>query len=313
MEDVCLDINSVSIIVPVYNGAETIKELYNRIDKIFEERRKTFQLIFVDDYSVDESWNIIKQIKQKNPENITGIRLSKNFGQHNATLCGITYATKDWVVTIDDDLEFNPEDIFVLINKQKETGDDLVYGVDSTKQTSVLKKTFKGFYKRVARILEGDEKVGGSSFRLIKGDLAKAITKNMRNFSFIDEFLLWYTSNISVVPVSCNPSRGEKSRYSFWNLSILTKEVVFFSSITPLRLVTLLGVAMVIFNFIWGGTILFRKFILSISVEGYTSIIVAVLFSSGLIIFSIGILAEYISKILKLSYDKPSFNAAEIL
>ena len=313
MEDVYLGINRVSIVVPVYNGANTIEELYQRIDKVFKENRKDFQLIFVDDYSSDKSWEIIKKIKLKDEKNIVGIRLSKNFGQHNATLCGILRATGNWVVTIDDDLEFNPEDIFLLAEKQKETGADLIYGVDFEKKQSLIKRVFGGFYKRITRFLEGEDRAKGSSIRFMKVSLAKAITKNARNFSFIDEFIIWHTSNISAVSVSCSPSKNNKSRYSFWRLSILTKELVFFSSITPLRVVTLLGTVMAILNFLWGGVILFRKFVLFISVEGYTSIIVAILFSSGLIIFSIGILAEYISKILKMNYDKPSFKEAEVL
>lgn len=317
MEDVCLDIKSVdvSIVIPVYNGANTLVELYEKIRETFLLNNMSFQLIFVDDYSCDNSWEIIKEVKNKFPNEILAIKLSKNFGQHNATLCGLKYAVGEFVVTLDDDLEYNPKDIFLLIENQKKTGSDLVYGTSKDKKNSIIKTIFRGIYKKVARFLEGEDKMKGSSFRLLKLNLAREIVKNAKTFSFIDEFIHWHTSNISSVNVESNKINRDntKSRYSFYKLSILTKELVFFNSLTPLRVVMLIGLIMSSCNFIWGLIILYRKFVLSISVEGYASIIVAILFSSGLIILSIGVLAEYISKIIKISYNKPPYSEAEVL
>ena len=315
MEDVCLATNKdiISIIVPVYNGETTLIELHKRIRECFQLKGMKFQLILVDDYSYDNSWDIIKNLKKKFPEEILAIKLAKNFGQHNATLCGLKYAVGNFVVTIDDDLEYNPSDIFILLEHQKVTGDDLVYGVFKNKKDSFVKKIFRNVYKRVARLLEGEDKMKGSSFRLIKSKLAKEIVNNTRSFSFIDEFVLWYTSSVTSIVVGTNIGIRKKSRYSVYNLSLLTKELVFFNSVTPLRLVMILGVLIATTNFIWGLVILYRKFVLSISVEGYASIIVAVLFSTGLIILSISVLAEYISKIIKISYNKPPYSEAEIL
>ncbi|MCB9174736.1 MAG: glycosyltransferase [Flavobacteriales bacterium] len=315
MEDVYLDTKDVtiSVVVPVFNGEQTISDLFFEIKSVFKSNSLGLQLIFIDDFSSDNSWKIIKELKSTYPNEVLAIRLSRNFGQHNATLCGFKYALGQWVVTIDDDLEYNPHDILKLLAAQKHTGSDLIYGVDSGKNISVLKNIFRNIYKKIARLLEGEEKMTGSSFRLIKGTLANEIAKNARDFSFIDEFIHWHTSNISSINVVCNRKVLRKSRYSLLNLSLLTKELVLFNSLTPLRLITLTGALMSVSNFIWGLVILYRKFVLSISVEGYASIIIAILFSSGIIILSIGVMAEYISKIIKLNYNKPPYREAEIL
>ncbi|MGE0562686.1 MAG: glycosyltransferase family 2 protein [Flavobacteriales bacterium] len=308
-----IDIKKISIVVPVYNGERTISQLFEEVKNTFESVNLSFQLIFVDDFSADGSWAIIKTLKEKYPSEVVAIRLAKNFGQHNATLCGFKYAEGDFIVTIDDDMENSPEDILKLLAHQKKTGSDLVYGVDNHKTSSFIKSTFRNIYILIARLLEGDDKMRGSSFRLMKISLAKEILKNARTFSFIDEFIHWYTSNVSSINLDKKKNERKKSRYSLISLSILTKELVFFNSVTPLRVVTIIGFLMASSNFIWGLIILYRKFILSISVQGYASIIVAILFSSGLIILSIGILAEYISKIIKISYNKPPFCEAEVL
>lgn len=314
MEDVYLDTETdISVVVPVYNGSAALEVLFQRVQATLTGLGKSFQVIFTDDFSTDNSWETIREIKAAHPDNVTGIRLARNFGQHNATLCGIKHARGKLIVTLDDDLEFSPEDIALLIREQERTGYDLVYGVDPDRKESRMRKLFGGLYKRTARFLEGNEKCAGSSFRIMKASLAKAILEHGRNFSFIDEFVLWHTSLITNIPIKCQPSVRGKSRYSFLNLSLLTRELVYFSSVAPLRLVTLLGTLMVIVNFIAGSVIIFRKLFLSISVEGYASLIVAILFSSGLIIFSLGIIAEYISKILKIGYQQPSYKEAEIL
>lgn len=303
----------ISVIVPVYNGSKCLIELFERTQKTMIEMKKSFQVIFVDDFSSDNSWNVIQELKKTYTDNVVGIKLAKNFGQHNATLCGIEHSIGDYIVTIDDDLEFSPEDIALLIAKEIDTKDELIYGVDLNKKQSTTRKLFSKLYKSAAKIVEGNDKCTGSSFRLIKKSLAKSILQHQRIFSFIDEFLIWHTAKISIVNVTCKDSMRGKSRYSFWGLISMTKELILFNSIAPLRIVTTIGSLMIFTNLFFGLIILYRKLILSIHVEGYTSLIIAILFSSGVIIFSLGIIAEYISKLIKMSYGQPAYKEDEVL
>ena len=314
MEEFYLDTKfDISVVVPVFNAESSIEELCSRLKVVLTSLNKRYQIIFVDDYSKDASWQKIQQLKKEHPETIKGIKLAKNFGQHNATLCGIYHASGDFIITIDDDLEFSPEDIPLLIQEQEKGSFDLVYGVHKKKKQTLIRKTSTVIYKSVSRLNHDDYRPDGSSFRLLTSSLAKAILIHKKNFSFIDEFVLWHTSNISSINVITTVKKKEKTRYSGWGLFILIRDLALMSSIGPLRLISLIGSLMVTINFLYGLIIIYRKFILSITVPGYTSLIVAVLFSSGIIMFGIGVVAEYLSKLIKLNYDQPSFKEAEII
>lgn len=303
----------ISVVVPVFNAERSLNELCDRLKKTLEELKISFEIIFVDDYSKDKSWIIIQQLKKQYPELVKGVRLSRNYGQHNATLCGIGHAKGNFIVTLDDDLEFSPEDIPLLMNEQERTNVDLVYGVGKNKRKNVIRKISTSIYKRISRLNHEDYRPDGSSFRLMKFCLAKDILIHGRNFSFVDEFVLWHTSNISAVKVECKKSINKATRYNAWGLFILIRDLSLISSIAPLRLVSLIGSIMVSVNFIYGVVIIIRKFIFAIKVEGYTSLIVAILFSSGLIMFGIGVVAEYLSKLIKLNYNHPSFKEQEVI
>lgn len=303
----------ISVVVPVFNAENSLEELFSRIQNTLQGVQKNFEVIFVDDYSKDKSWLIIQKLKKIAPESIKGIRLSRNYGQHNATLCGIGHAKGDFIVTIDDDLEFSPEDIPLLMNEQQRTNVDLVYGVGKNKRKNVIRKISTSIYKRISRLNHEDYRPDGSSFRLMKSSLAKDILIHGRNFSFVDEFVLWHTSNISAVKVECKKSINKTTRYNAWGLFILIRDLSLISSVAPLRLVSLIGSVMVSVNFIYGVVIIIRKFIFAIKVEGYTSLIVAILFSSGLIMFGIGVVAEYLSKLIKLNYNHPSFKEQDVI
>ncbi len=314
MEEFYLDTKvDISVVVPVFNAENSLEELFSRIQNTLQGVQNNFEVIFVDDYSKDKSWLIIQKLKKIAPESIKGIRLSRNYGQHNATLCGIGHAKGNFIVTIDDDLEFSPEDIPLLMNEQQRTNVDLVYGVGKNKRKNVIRKISTSIYKKISRLNHEDYRPDGSSFRFMKSSLAKDILIHGRNFSFVDEFVLWHTSNISAVKVECKKSINKTTRYNAWGLFILIRDLSLISSVAPLRLVSLIGSVMVSVNFIYGVVIIVRKFIFAIKVEGYTSLIVAILFSSGLIMFGIGVVAEYLSKLIKLNYNHPSFKEQEII
>src|ERR1700744_1146015 len=110
----------ISIVVPVYNSAETLRELYIRVNAVCITLQKKYQLIFVDDGSSDNSWNILEELKKQNPSDIIAVKLTKNFGQNNALLCGFNYCNGEVIITMDDDLQHPPEEITRLVDKYQE-------------------------------------------------------------------------------------------------------------------------------------------------------------------------------------------------
>lgn len=298
-----------SLVIPVYNSGSDLLQLHKEVKSALDERID-YELIYVDDFSKDDSWNRLKEIKNSDSSvQIKIVRLSKNFGQHAATLCGIELASGEFILTMDDDLEVLPSEIEKLIIEQKNSNSQVVYGEYFQRQ-SLLRKLLKFGYKQVAR-LEGTKKGRGSSFRLIESELARKLVENHRHFVFIDEFILWYTSNISFVQVKNNPISIKKSRYKLGQLFSTTGKVLIYSTGIPLSFVTYLGFTLAFVNSIVGSFFIYRHFVDKIAVQGYASLIVSILFSTGIILFSLGIIAQYLRTILKNINNAPLYHIDE--
>ncbi len=306
-----MDSLKYSIVIPVYNAEKSLEHLHATITSYFAGKY-SFEIIYVDDQSADNSWEILNNIKSKSTnQNISLIRLSKNFGQHATTLCGFHHSKGDFIITMDDDLEVHPSEIQKLIDEQSIKNNDLVYADYEKRNTSLLRKFLSATYKLFSKI-EGKNKGKGSSYRLIKKSLAKQIAGNHSNFVFIDELCLWYTNKIAFVKVEANKESFHQKRYSLFQLISIASNVITFSSTRPLKFITHLGLLLSGSNFIIGIYFLVKKFFFKIEVAGYTSLIVSILFSTGIIIFCLGIIAQYISQTLKGINNAPAYNIDEI-
>lgn len=300
-----------SIVIPVYNSSSTLAELYARIETVFNKNGTSFEVIFVEDGSYDNSWDAIQKLKSSHPEIVKGIRFSKNYGQHNALLCGFRFAKGDWVITMDDDLQTPPEEINKLIKKINETGADLVYGTYENKQHSLIRNTGSRFIKKLAPYASGNTNEG-SSFRIIKKEIVNQIRTYNQVFVFIDEVIFWHTSNISSTPVEHHQRKEGKSGYSFKKLIGLTVNLIINYSNLPLRIMTIVGFLSSFFAFFLGVFFVWKKIHFKVPL-GYTSIIVAIFFSTGIILFCLGILGEYISRIYNTQNNKPQYSIKELV
>ena len=300
-----------SIVVPVFCAENVLEELHKSICQYFQ--KYTYEIIYIDDCSIDNSWACLKKIKQTNTDiNITIIKFNKNFGQHAATICGFKHAKGKFVITMDDDMEVSSSEMEKLITQQTGDNCDLVYAEYTKLNQSIFRSFFTKVYKFISKI-EGKQKGRGSSYRLLKNSLAKKVADNHKQFVFIDELCLWYTKKLSFVNVVVNKGIVRKTRYKMSNLFSLTGNVIMFSSTFPLKLVTQIGLGLSTVNFLLGIRFLIKKFYFKIDVPGYTSIIVSILFSTGLIIFCIGILAQYLTQVLKAVNNSPAYYEDEVI
>ncbi|MFN6037480.1 MAG: glycosyltransferase, partial [Bacteroidota bacterium] len=271
----------ISIVIPVFNSADCIEELANEIFDSLSANTISFELIFVDDGSKDDCWNKIINLKSKYPI-VSGFRLSKNSGQHKATLCGILNSKGNYIVTIDDDLEHNPVDINNLYKTIKATDKDLVYGVSKNKSRGLIKNFLVKLYKFISKI-ENADAGRGSSFRIIKSDVIRNFKNHSTHMFFIDEMLLWYTDKVDVAEVNFRPSKKKISGYSYNGLFSLSKNVFMISTTMPLKLVKFLGFSVSFVSFIYGLYHIIHKLFFKTE-KGYTSLIISILFSAGLIL-----------------------------
>jgi undecaprenyl-phosphate 4-deoxy-4-formamido-L-arabinose transferase len=284
-----------AIVVPVYNGADTLNELFERTKQTMASIDASFRMVFVDDCSKDGSWDNIKTLKKKYPTQVTAIKLARNSGQHNATLCGLHHCNADFVVTIDDDLQIPPEEIPKLIARQKETEADLVYGVFDAKKHAPIRNAGSWFVNKFFYYF-ANTSGNGSSFRLVSSNLAERLRNVNQKYLLLDEVLSWYTSGVSNVNVEHLQRAKGRSGYSALKLMLLTFNYIINYTVLPLRLMTYLGIFGSIICLILSVIYVYQK--LSYDVElGFTSLIVAIFFSTSLILFCLGIIGEYISRL----------------
>ncbi|MDP8214050.1 MAG: glycosyltransferase family 2 protein [Candidatus Euphemobacter frigidus] len=292
-----------SMIIPVYNAEKTLEELISRIKQAFSSLDVTYEIILIDDNSRDNSWEVIKRLKRGSP-NLRIIRLRRNFGQHNAIMCGLHFFRGDYVITIDDDLQIPPEEIPKLIAGAAE-GYDVVYGIYDRKKHNLLKNFGSfliGCYYR--KIFHMSNQV--SAFRIIKREIAREIINYDKTFPYIDGLISWNTGNIGEVPVKHYRRGAGISGYSIGKMVKLAFDMVTNFSAFPIRVASLLGVLFSLVGFLLALYFFFR-FGLGMPVTGYASMLVAVTIFSGVQLLTIGIIGEYIARVHMNINRKPQY------
>lgn len=291
-----------SIIIPVFNAASCLQKTIDCIVDYMQRSGRSFELILVDDGSRDNSWNIIKAAAGNN---IKGIRLSKNYGQHNALLCGLNQAAGEYIVTMDDDMEHNPADIEKLHAALLSGDHELVYAMPSQSRKSPGRRFFTFIYKMLIRT-ENKKAGEGSSFRLFTKKLKDQMIMHGGSLFFLDEMASWYTDKIGYEKLNFAPSQKINSGYGYSSLLLLSMRVLSLGSTLPLRFVRVIGFNISLFSLLMAVYFIVRKMVFKVP-AGYTSLMVIILFSTGVITFSLGIIGEYLGNLIALSNNKPSY------
>ncbi len=300
-----------SVVVPVYNSEKSLKELYLRIDKFFTGKQKSFEVIFVDDGSADKSWEVLSVLKKQFPQTIIAVKLTQNYGQHNALFCGLTFVNGAWVITIDDDLQTPPEEIEKLLRTQENSGADLVYGYYEKKEHSLIRNAGSWFVGKIFKNF-ANTSGKGSSFKLINSSVSeKVISRNYRMF-FLDEILAWHTDNIEHVVVEHLPRKEGQSGYTLFKLFKITIKLIVGYTAFPLKIISWFGLlsALICLGFV--GYFIYMKYNYGAEL-GFTTLIVSIFFSTGLILFSLGIIGEYIRRLYIGETGKPSYTVKTVL
>ncbi len=307
--------NSVkySVVIPTYNSAFFIADTVNQIGVELNKTGAPFEIVIIDDSSIDNTWNEIKRLKAETNYNIQGARLARNFGQHRSTLCGFEKAKGELIITMDDDLESNPKKIQDLLNKQSATDSDVVYAHYTNIRRGIIRTFMFWVYRIFAKAAEGQDRVNGSSFRVVKKWLAKRAIQNASSFAFIDELFVWNTDKIQFVDIKHQIGLRGKSNYSTMNLVNTSTQVMLVGSDVPLRVIKFIGLSMAGVNFLIGFFYIVRKLMGKISEMGYASTIVSILFSTGLILFAIAIIGEYLHKVFRAVQNVPLYALDEEL
>ncbi len=300
-----------SIVVPVYNSRDSLQELADRT--VGALKGLSFEIIFIDDGSKDDSWKVITRLKIQHPEEIKAVKLQRNYGQHAALLCAFSYARGQYIITIDDDLQYAPEDIIALIDKQKETSAEVVYAILMDRQHSRLRTVGTRLVQTNNKLITNTD-IKGSSFRLISREVIDKIISNHRNnFLFLDEVLLWYTTTFAYVDVKHYPRKHGKTGYTLGKLVKIYFSMITNYSAFPLRAMVNLGFIFSLLFFIIGLRFIYIKMARGIPIVGWTSIIVAIFFSTSVIMLCLGVLGIYLFKMFQAQQNKPLYTIKKVL
>jgi glycosyltransferase involved in cell wall biosynthesis len=303
----------LSFIIPVFHGEHTVQPLFNAILKACNDANYEFEVIFIWDFGPDKSWESILKIKTEFPSQVIAIRLSRNFGQHNAIICGFAHAKGDFMITMDEDLQHNPDDIKLLFQRQLEKDYDVVYGYHPYLRHPWYRNITSKILRKILVIgIPGLHK-DYSAFRLIKRELALAMLDMQNSYTFLDGYISWNTNSVSSVSVSHNARFRGQSSYSVKKLIKHSVNIFVTFSTLPIRFVTILSVLFFMFTFGYSIYVLLQKLLFNNLIPGYASIIVLLGFGIGSILLGISVIGEYIHRINLKTTRRPNFRISEIL
>ncbi len=310
---------TLSTVVPVYRGAAYLRTLAARLATVREvwEREASplslAEMIFVDDGSADSSSEVLAELRELYPW-LRVIVLSRNFGQHPATIAGILHSSGDWVATLDEDLQHPPEQLETLLREAVLASADVVYARPQTgPHGSSFRDLSSSLFKRFAVIATRNPYVRSfSSFRMVRGEIARAAAAVSARNTYFDVALCWFTNKVREVPLHLVDERFRASGQSGYRLLSLlrhARRLLVSSEMRFAKFALALGAGTSLLSVVAGIVILLIKFISpeTILLQGWTSVILAVLFFGGLASGMTGVVIEYVSMLLVQALGQPLF------
>lgn len=293
-----------SIVIPVYHGELTINQLTQELVDVLSDY--SIEIIFVFDCGPDKSWAVIESLMEEFPF-VKGVHLSRNFGQHNAIICGIEQSIGDYIITIDEDLQHRPVDIQNLIEKQKEGDYDVVYGKYDELQHTGFRNLTSMVMKKMLEYSLPDLHNDYTAFRLIKSNIAKATVNMSNSYTFIDGYLSWITKSIGVATVEHQERLAGESSYTVKKLIEHSINIFVTFSILPIRLLSYSSFGVFIMTCIYSVYIIGRKLLYNDIQSGFTTLIISIGIGVSLILLGLGIIGEYIHRINLKTTKKPNY------
>lgn len=225
----------ISIVIPVYNGENSLKELYQALKIALAEEKINFEIIFIDDYSSDQSYQKILKLHKKDPK-VEGIRLQKNFGQQNAIFAGLHYCQGDYIITMDDDLQHKPQDIIRLYQKIKK-GFDVVYAIPKKRKYKFHRKLGSKLTNKLFNLITPKtDQIRVSSFRIFNKKTLLEILKTKKSFIYLSAVILKSEAKIANIYSEVEARKYGNSNYNFFKLiKLFLKLYIYYSEIPILK------------------------------------------------------------------------------
>jgi glycosyltransferase involved in cell wall biosynthesis len=307
MIETALERELFSVVIPVFNATTSLDELVRRIDAVFQGLPQfEHEIIFVDDASArKETWSTLKRIALEHPR-VRAVQLMRNFGQTPATFCGMRLARGHYIITLDDDLQHAPEDIPLLIAEREH---DVVFAQFRELRHSVHKRILsstKNFL--LSFLIDKPRGLQLTGFRLFRRELAQAMLSVVSSpQATLPPLLFFMTRDIATVQVQHNPRFEGTSNYTLMRVVKMARNLLVNETVLLLRLIGQLGFAIACLSFLGGIAVVASKLLIDSAVVGWASIMIVLLVVGGLILFCLGIIGEYLARLISGVEGRPAF------
>lgn len=302
---------NISVVVPVYNGEETLTQLVERLGKVLPNLAEAYEVILVCDGSPDQSWKVTETLVERYPW-VSGIQLMRNYGQHNALLCGVRSARYELTVTLDDDLQNPPEEIPILLNKLAE-GYDVVFGIPKKMSQSWWRNAASVLTKTAVGYVMGNNSLRDiTSYRVFRTHLRQAFETYQGPDLLLDVLLTWGTDRFATVPVEEQPRQVGKSNYNLFKLIQMALVMLTSYTTVPLRFASILGFLFTILGMLMLIYVFVTYFIFG-SEPGFPFLASAIAIFSGVQLFALGIMGEYLARVFDRTYGRPTYRVKKTI
>jgi len=299
----------ISLIIPTYKGAKTLSKLVDELLLTFKDHK--VEIIIVNDSSPDSTHIDSKILLKKYPNKITYLKLSKNFGEHSATMAGLRHSEGGLVVIMDDDFQNPPDEALKLVLYSLKNDHDVVFTKYKIKNDSLIRNIMSKIANVSAQvILKKPKNIYFSSFKSIKRNIVDEIIKYEGPFPYIDGLILSITNNIGSCDVVHDERKFGKSGYNLGKLFKHYSNLSINFSTIPIHLFSVLGFAITIMSFMLIIAIVIEKLINPSVPLGYSTLIACIIFFSGIQLLFLGLIGEYIGKILKNVNKEKQYNVS---
>ena len=303
----------LSIVIPVHNEEDVLELLFERLIKVCDNLNKSFEIIFTNDGSRDNSEEVLNKLQQRRPKHVRVIHFNGNFGQHMAIMAALERIRGEVTITLDADLQNPPEEIPKLLEKI-EAGHDVVGTFREKRQDSWWRLFVSRTHNLIrAKITPGihmqDE---GCMFRAYRKNIVDLVVSSGEASTFINALALHYAVNPIEIPVKHEARAAGETSYSFYKLIRYNFDLVTNFSLVPLQFFTSLGLSVSFFSMIFLMYTILRRIIVGPEADGVIILFAMLIFLAGLILLGLGITGEYVGRIYQEVRRRPRFVIREI-
>lgn len=296
----------LSVVIPIYNEVENIAVLYDRLLRVLEGEKASFEIVFVDDGSRDESVKHLNELAALD-ERVIVIELARNFGHQVAITAGLDYARGKAVAVMDADLQDPPEVLPEFIAKWRE-GNEVVYAVRAKRKEGWLKRTsYRTFYRLLRHVANIAIPLDAGDFCIMDRRVADLLKSMPERNRFIRGIRSWIGFKQTGIPFERHARHAGTSKYTVGRLMLLALDGLISFSYVPLRIITLLGLSVSLMSLFLAVFFFVKKLIYGLTPPGYASIIVSIFFLSGIQLVTLGVIGEYVGRIFEEAKRRPMY------